>query len=81
MIALQQLVDDAVMLADPSAYAHAGRTWDTEGGRPCPIDWFDCSQPVFVDRVTGAHDYGAAGGPGHAWCRDNCSHGMQPHQD
>jgi len=78
MLPLDHLVADAVMLADPTAYAHRGAVWDTDGGRPCPVGWEDCSQPVFVDRVTGAYDYGDRGGPGRQWCIDHCKHRMVP---
>lgn len=79
--ALAALLDDARALADPDAYVLRGRSWHMDGGRPCPAtpegDDVHCSQPVFVDRVTGATDYGQRGGPGHTWCRDNCRHGFR----
>lgn len=48
--------------------------WTTDGGRACPIDWDDCSQPVFMDEASGAHDYGDPGGPGHEYCTTECQH-------
>lgn len=78
ILPLDRLVADAVMLADPDAYAHRGVIWGTDGGRCCPVGWEDCSQPVFVDRVTGGYDYGDRGGPGHQWCADHCRHHMAP---
>lgn len=75
--ALAALLDDARALADPDAYVLRGRSWHMEGGRPCPEDSGVCSQPVFVDRVSGETDYGARGGPGHTWCRENCRQGFR----
>lgn len=75
--ALLQLLDDARSLADPSAYLLRGRAWHMDGGRMCPFECSTCSQPVFIERVTGEWDYGARGGPGHTWCIENCRHGFR----
>ena len=75
---LNDLITGAVQLAGGDSLAHDGRLWHMEGGRACPIGWEDCSQPVYVDLKTGAYDYGQPGGPGHADCKQNCAHGMQP---
>ena len=78
MKALDDLITAAVQLAGTDAVSNGARLWQCEGGRRCPLDWDHCSQPVYVDLVTGEHDYGQPGGPGHADCVDNCKHGMQP---
>lgn len=78
---LLNLIDAAQMLADPTAYVQRGRAWHMEGGRSCPIGWHHCSQPVFMDRVTGEWDYGEKGGPGAEWCANNCPEGLQPPED
>lgn len=75
---LQALIDDATALANPDDTMHGGRLWRSEGGRPCPIGWDHCSQPVFVDIRTGETDYGERGGPGHASCKQHCPEGMHP---
>ena len=75
---LQNLIDAALDLADPTGYAHRGRIWHSEGGRSCPIGWDGCSQTVFVDSRTGEYDYGERGGPGHQSCKETCPHDMNP---
>jgi len=75
---LQDLIDDAVALANPDATMHGGRLWRSIGGRSCPIGWDHCSQPVFEDIRTGETDYGARGGPGYASCKATCPEGMKP---
>ncbi len=75
---IQQLVDDAVALAHPDDTMHGGRLWRSVGGRPCPVGWDHCSQPVFTDLRTGETDYGEPGGPGHADCKKNCRERMLP---
>lgn len=78
---LEQLIDGARQLAGEEGRLHKGRIWHFEGGRRCPIDWDGCSQAVYVDLASGEYDYGQPGGPGHADCRENCHHGMQPPGD
>lgn len=78
MTPLQTLIDGALQLANPELAAHLGRLWHSEGGRSCPIGWFDCSQTVYVDVATGAYDYGEPGGPGHTDCQHHCPHGKIP---
>lgn len=78
---LNDLITGAVALAGGDRVANAGRLWQSEGGRSCPLGWGDCSQPVYVDLSSGAYDYGEPGGPGHDDCRRHCSHGMQPRPD
>jgi hypothetical protein len=74
---LSELITAAMHLAGDDSVAHAGRIWKSEGGRRCPLDWWDCSQTVYVDLASGEFDYGQPGGPGHADCVRFCSHGMQ----
>lgn len=68
---LAALIDGARAAANPPG------TWVTDGGRACPIEWGDCSQPVFMDQATGAYDYGEPGGPGHDECETECPHRLQ----
>lgn len=76
---LNDLITGALVLAGAeTAAAHGGRIWHMEGGRRCPIGWWDCSQPVYVDLASGEHDYGQPGGPGAADCARNCRHGLVP---
>lgn len=76
---LDNLITGAIALAgDEETVAMHGALWRFEGGRPCPIGWCGCSQSVYVDILTGGHDYGEPGGPGHRDCVQYCSHGMQP---
>lgn len=78
MQGLEDLITAAMQLAGADdRVSHGARLWKSEGGRRCPLAWDDCSQTVYVDLKTGEHDYGAAGGPGHADCQKNCHHGMQ----
>lgn len=77
--ALNDLITGALALAGAeTAAAHGGRIWHMEGGRRCPIGWWDCSQPVYVDLASGEHDYGEPGGPGAADCARHCTHGLVP---
>ena len=78
MRALDGLITAALQLAGGDAISHGARLWHSEGGRPCPLDWEDCGQGVYVDLKTGEYDYGPPGGPGHADCVRNCRHGMRP---
>lgn len=78
LASLEHLIDGARQLAGEEGRLHNGRVWHFEGGRSCPIGWHRCSQAVYVDLASGEYDYGAPGGPGHADCLENCSHGMQP---
>ena len=75
---LNDLITGAIRLAGGEATANSGGLWHMEGGRPCPLGWDDCSQPVFVDLASGEYDYGDPGGPGHDDCRAHCKNGMQP---
>ena len=76
---LNDLITAAIQLAGTEdQVSHNARLWQMEGGRTCPIGWDGCSQAVYVDLKTGEHDYGKPGGPGHADCQRNCSHGMNP---
>ena len=78
MQVLSELITAAVQLAGADdIVSHSARMWKLEGGRRCPLGWDGCSQPVYVDTKTGDYDYGELGGPGHADCVSNCSHGMQ----
>lgn len=82
MQALNNLITAAMELAGTEdTVCHNSRLWQMEGGRACPLGWNGCSQPVYVDLKTGAHDYGESGGPGHADCMRNCRHGMNPPPD
>ena len=75
--ALSELITAAMQLAGADGQvSHAAHLWKIEGGRRCPLGWGGCSQPVYVDLKTGDYDYGEPGGPGHADCVRNCSHGM-----
>lgn len=65
---LNQLIQGARLSSAPAPI------WITDGGRACPIDWGDCSQPVFVNEVTGDYDYGDPGGPGYQFCETECPH-------
>ncbi len=78
MSTLQELINDAIALANPDDTMHGGRLWRTIGGRSCPIGWDHCSQPVFEDLRTRETDYGERGGPGHASCEANCPERMEP---
>ena len=75
--ALNELLTAATQLAGEDAVSHGARLWKSEGGRCCPLGWWDCSQAVYVDLKTGEHDYGEPGGPGHTDCIRHCHHGMQ----
>lgn len=76
---LNNLITGAIVLAGgESMTAHGGRVWHAEGGRSCPIGWWDCSQPVYVDLASGDYDYGEPGGPGAAECARHCPHGHFP---
>lgn len=81
MSTLDELITAAITLAGGEETCYANRVWRTEGGRHCPIGWNDCSQAVYVDLATGAHDYGEPGGPGHADCQRHCPHGHEPWVD
>jgi len=81
MKALNDLITAAVQLAGTDSVSNGARLWQSEGGRACPLGWYGCSQPVYVDLKTGAHDYGQPGGPGHADCVRHCKNGMQPCTD
>lgn len=76
MRTLDELITGAMQLAGTDSVSNGARLWQSVGGRACPIGWGGCSQPVYVDMKTGAYDYGDPGGPGHADCVRNCSHGM-----
>ena len=76
---LNDLITAAMQLAGTeNQVSHGARLWQSEGGRACPLGWYGCSQPVYVDIKTGEYDYGEPGGPGHADCVRTCSKGMQP---
>ncbi len=78
MSLLNDLIAAAMQLAGTDdQVSHNARMWQFEGGRACPLGWGGCSQAVYVDVKTGEYDYGEAGGPGHAGCVRNCTHGMQ----
>jgi hypothetical protein len=74
---LNELVRDAASLADEKAYFQGGRRWEMEGGRSCPHQCGSCSQPVFIDRVTGEYDYGEREGPAWDWCATHCKRGFR----
>lgn len=80
-VTLDELITAAIGLAGGEEVQHGGRLWAMEGGRACPLGWWDCSQPVFRDLASGDYDYGKAGGPGQASCLQHCAHGMQPAPD
>lgn len=67
----------AELIAGARAAAGVQPVWVMDGARACPLDWSDCSQPVFRDAGSDAWDYGEPGGPGWDSCKDSCSHGMQ----
>lgn len=69
---LQTLIKEAIQLADSNNCALHGHEWSTEGGRPCPKCYDDCSQSVNVCIRCGAQDYGEVGGPGYAECFAIC---------
>lgn len=69
---LEQLITEA--RAASSTTAH----WVSEGGRACPLGWWDCSQAVYKNLANGAWDHGEVGGPGWKDCQDYCKHGLQP---
>jgi hypothetical protein len=81
MQTLDNLITAAAQLAGGEVLSHGLRMWESEGGRPCPLGWYGCSQAVYVDLKTGEYDYGAPGGPGHADCMRTCRHGMQPYTE
>lgn len=82
MADLNDLITAAIELAGGDAVSHDARLWQSEGGRRCPLGWWDCSQAVYVDLKTGEYDYGEPGGPGHRDCERHCPHGMErPDED
>lgn len=75
---LNALITAAIALAgDDGRVSHGNRIWQNEGGRRCPLEWDDCSQPVFRDLATGDYDYGEQGGPGWDECERECPHGRR----
>jgi hypothetical protein len=62
------------LIGSARAAANLGPAWITDGARACPIEWGDCSQPVYVDAVSGAYDYGEPGGLAHDECETECPH-------
>lgn len=69
--ALQHLVTQAMELTSP------GVTWLDAGGRPCPIGWGNCSQPVFESACGRYVDHGDPGGPGAEHCRTSCHNRLE----
>lgn len=64
--AMRHLITQARETASP------GVAWLDAGGRPCPIGWDDCSQPVFESACGRYTDHGEPGGPGAEFCRTSC---------
>lgn len=48
--------------------------WEMDGGRPCPLGYEDCSQPVYRCMRCGDYDYGEPGGPAYEEC-ERCVRG------
>lgn len=85
--ALQSLIKEASMELGSDACQQGKHLWESEGGRPCPLDLTDhCSQAVYRCVVCGSYDYGTPGGPGAGDCAKFCKHGLHsmgaslPHQ-
>jgi len=74
---LQTLIKEAIQLADSNNCALHGHAWSTEGGRPCPKHYGDCSQAVHGCVRCGAQDYGDKGGPAYAECFTICQRDPQ----
>lgn len=68
---MQTLID---LINEAKAAANPKPIWVMEGGRPCPLEWEDCSQPVYRLAGSDHYDYGNKGGPGDRHCRSTCPH-------
>jgi len=75
-IALQALIQQAGAQLGSEACRDGRHQWASEGGRSCPhpedIGGGECSQTVYRCTTCDTHDYGEAGGPGHADCIQFC---------
>lgn len=75
MLALQKLVNAALIEAGGSNCAKGIHRWESIGGRACPEDLpCTCSQAVYECAHCGTVDYGERGGPGHHDCQTGCNY-------